>query len=426
MWPAKRLDFDWSDVAAAIRDCLGSRPAEDAAFDLEQQWAGEEALACLSVRTGFDLLLAALDFPPGSEILMSAVTIPDMVRIALHHKLLPVPVDLELETLAPRLDQIEAAITPRTRAIVAAHLFGSRVPMEPILQIARRHGLVVIEDVAQSLTGPQDRGHPDSDAALFSFGPIKTATALGGALVRGKDRELLARMRQIAAEYPLQPRMAYLKRVLKYAGFQVGLSRPAYTSIAAVLKATGCDYDRIFANLVRGFPGPDLIPRLRQRPCASLMGLVARRLSHFNSARLERRGERGHQLAKRLAPRFCLPGHAASEHSHWVVPILADDPPAMIAYLARAGFHATQGRSLCVVPPPPDALLQPSTAQRLLGAAVFLPIYPELPERELDRLAKVLLVTSHQPQAAALHVSPPPKRLPPGATSWPARTTSGA
>ncbi|HEX5104803.1 MAG TPA: DegT/DnrJ/EryC1/StrS family aminotransferase, partial [Pirellulaceae bacterium] len=223
MWPAKQIDISWSDLAFAAATCFSPGRAAASARQLEERWAAEEGLACLSVRTGFDLLWAALDLPAGSEVLMSAVTIPDMVRIVQQHRLTPIPIDLDLETLAPRQESIEEAVTPRTRAIVVAHLFGSRVPMGPILELARRHGLPVIEDLAQGFAGPNDRGHPDSDMALFSFGTIKTATALGGALLRVRDRELLARMRAIAADYPLQPRRSYLQRVLKYATFKAGL-----------------------------------------------------------------------------------------------------------------------------------------------------------------------------------------------------------
>ena len=77
---------------------------------------------------------------------MSALTIPDMVRVVEEHRLVAVPVDLDIDRMAPDLELLERAITPRTRAIVVAHLFGARIPLEPVLHIARRHGLRVIEE----------------------------------------------------------------------------------------------------------------------------------------------------------------------------------------------------------------------------------------------------------------------------------------
>ena len=100
MWVRKRLDIRWSELASALRDCLLSWERESRAEDLEDLWSAGDALACLSVRSGFDLWLEALQLPPGSEVLVSAITIRDMVRIIEAHNLVPVPVDLNPEDLS--------------------------------------------------------------------------------------------------------------------------------------------------------------------------------------------------------------------------------------------------------------------------------------------------------------------------------------
>jgi perosamine synthetase len=391
MWPAKQLDIGWLDLAAAAGNGLTHFGPAEAAGALPHSWAGDSGLACLSVRSGFDLLLAALELPAGSEVLMSAVTIADMVRIVEHHGLTPVPLDLDLSTLAPRPEAIEAAITPRTRAILVAHLFGARVPLAPILEIARRHGLPVIEDLAQGFSGPDENGDPKSNVAMFSFGTIKTATALGGALLRIRDPELRIKMKRIAGDYPVQSRAAYLSRVLKYGLLKGATTWTGYTAIVGLLRAAGIDHDRLAAKVVRGFPADRLFERLRQQPSSPLVALLARRLREFDARRLRRRGERGRDLAARLVGSFEVPGHAAAEHSHWIFPVLAADPKRLIERLARAGFHATQGRSMCTVASPegrPE--LRPINAERLLRCGVFLPVYPELPEAAFERLSAVL------------------------------------
>lgn len=411
MWPAKQLDVGWLDLANAAGMCLTRFAPAAVADALEQRWTGPSGLACLSVRSGFDLLLSALDLPAGSEILMSAVTIPDMVRIVDHHGLVAVPIDLDLDTLAPQLEAIEAAISRKTRAIVVAHLFGSRVPLAPILEIARRHELLCIEDLAQGFAGPRDFADSGSDAALFSFGPIKTATALGGALVRVRDPDLLSKMRRIAAGYPVQSSSAYLRRVLKFGLLKCTTTWAGYAAIVALLRAVGGDHDRLAARLVRGFPSDRLFEQLRQRPCAALSAAISRRLARFDADRLRRRGERGRILAARLADRFLVPGHAAAEHSHWIFPVLASDPQRLIERLGREGYHATQGRSMCAIPAPADRPnLEPRKAQQLLREGVFLPVYPELPAAELERLVSVLLVLSddseREPAASVAAAAP--------------------
>ena len=79
---------------------------------------GDEALVCYSVRSGWDLWLRAQGLLAGQEVIVSTVTHPDMVRIIHGHGLCAVPVDIDPETLAPRLRTLEAALTPRTRVVL--------------------------------------------------------------------------------------------------------------------------------------------------------------------------------------------------------------------------------------------------------------------------------------------------------------------
>ena len=199
----KKLDIGWTDIAFGLGACLLPGDAQAAQKRLEAAWSpAGDAIACLSVRTGFDLLLAALALPAGSEILVSAITIGDMVRIIERHGLVAVPIDLDMASLSIRAELISEHVTARTKAIVVAHLFGSRMAMEPISAAARRHGLLVIEDCAQAFAADGYRGSAQSNVSLFSFGPIKTATALGGALLRVSDAGLRAAMLASQRKYP--------------------------------------------------------------------------------------------------------------------------------------------------------------------------------------------------------------------------------
>ncbi len=130
MYAPKRFDLGWADLVVGLWACATPRRRGTLARRLESRWSpANDALVCLSVRTGFDLYLTALGLPRGSEVLISAVTIPDMVRIIESHGLVPVPVDVDLQRLAVRIDALERAATSATRVIVVAHLFGSRMPL---------------------------------------------------------------------------------------------------------------------------------------------------------------------------------------------------------------------------------------------------------------------------------------------------------
>jgi len=401
MWARRRFDIRWSDLGFGVLRCF--LPPERSAQQrrVEQEWsASGDALACLSVRSGFDLLLAVLELPPKSEVLVSAVTIPDMVRIIEKHGLMPVPVDLEIDRMAPSMESLRRAITPATRAVLVAHLFGSRIRLEPILHLARERGLFVIEDCAQAFAGGLYRGDPRADVSMFSFGPIKSTTALGGALLRVRDQNLLERMRAQQAGYPVQSRWAYLRRVLKYAVFKAISSRPLASAVVYVSRAVRYDYDRLVNWAARGFAGPGFFLRIRQQPSAPLLAVMGKRLSAFDSNRLANQISKGKLLVELLDGNLRCPGANVDPHTYWVVSVLVDDPGRAIAALRREGFDATQGQSLCVVHPPGDRReLVPTAAEQALSKIVYLPFYPEMPVRALRRMAEVLLGECGRPEA---------------------------
>src|SRR2546430_15614694 len=122
MYARHRLDIGLAGLAAIAAVHPGPpRPGPD----------GPGSLRCLSVRSGFHLLLRALDLRAGDEVVFSALTPPDLPRLAEHHGLVPVPVDLDPRTLAPDPALLEAALSPRTRLVVVAHLFGGLLDPEP-------------------------------------------------------------------------------------------------------------------------------------------------------------------------------------------------------------------------------------------------------------------------------------------------------
>jgi dTDP-4-amino-4,6-dideoxygalactose transaminase len=292
--PRLLLDVSVRDLLFALGACLRPRPGSEAR--VLEAWGGRnECLVCLSVRSGLDLLLQALELEPGDEVALSAVTHPDMARIVEAHGLRTLPVDLDMDTLAPRRDLLEQAVTPRTRLLVVAHLFGTRVDLAPLAEAARRHGLLLVEDCAQSFRGPGDDGDPLADVSLFSFGAIKTATALAGAIVRVRDPELARRMRALQASRPVQPRLEYAARVCRFLALVLVSRPPLYYAFEQALAVRGRDLDEVVTTAVRGFRA-DLIPRIRRRPCLPLLALVERRLRRFDHGRLEART----QLARRV------------------------------------------------------------------------------------------------------------------------------
>lgn len=150
---------------------------------------------CVGVGNGLEalhLILRAYGIGAGDEVIVPANTYVATWLAASYAGARPVPVEPDERTYNLDVDLVEAAITPRTRAIIAVHLYGQPADMDPINEVAGRYGLKVVEDAAQA-HGARYKGRPAGalgDAAGFSFYPGKNLGAAGdgGAVVTDDAR----------------------------------------------------------------------------------------------------------------------------------------------------------------------------------------------------------------------------------------------
>lgn len=389
LYARHRLDVQSRHLAHAVA-ALRATDHDAAAARIEAAWpAAPAALACYSVRSGFHLLLTALDLPAGSEILFSAVTHPDMPRIAIHHGLVPVPVDLDPSTLAPSAGELAACVTARSRVLVVAHLFGGHVDLQPLAEVCGEHGILLVEDCAQSYMGPPDSGDPEATVSMFSFGILKTSTALGGAMLTVRDPALLARMRALQSWWPVQRHRAQFKRIAQTAVF-VALTRPV--PFALLAGALGARFDLFVNRAAHAFPAgttAELVMRLERRPGAPLLRLMLHRFETFDRERLLARAAAGELLALMLA-RGAHVGGEALDHTHWLFPIVADDAGLVISALRAAGYDAARSASSVTPVPAPPGRRDPMRARHVMERLVFVPAYPELPPGSLARIGATL------------------------------------
>jgi dTDP-4-amino-4,6-dideoxygalactose transaminase len=159
------------------------------------------AVGCNSGTDALVLALHALGIGPGDEVITTSFSFFATAEAISRVGARPVFVDVDPATYLIDLDQVEAAITPATRALLPVHLFGRPVDMERVLAIAGRHRLRVVEDCAQA-TGASWAGRPVGswgDLGCFSFFPTKNLGAAGdGGAVTGSDPELMQRVRELA------------------------------------------------------------------------------------------------------------------------------------------------------------------------------------------------------------------------------------
>ena len=192
------------EIDAAIGRVLDSGQfvlgGEVAAFEREfaAYCGGGDAIAVNSGTSALHLALVAAGVGPGDEVITVPFTFVATVSTILYVGATPRLVDIDPVhyTIDPRA--LAAAITPRTRAIIPVHLYGQPADMDPILELARPHGIVVIEDAAQA-HGAEYHGRrcgAIADMATFSFYPAKNLGAYGeGGAVVTRNAEYADRIR---------------------------------------------------------------------------------------------------------------------------------------------------------------------------------------------------------------------------------------
>jgi perosamine synthetase len=180
------------EISGSFGEALGQFEKEFA------EYCGcRHGVAVSSGTTALQLAVAAAEIGAGDEVLVSASTNVATALAAYHNGAVAVPVDSEDVTWNLDLELLERLVGPRTRAVIPVHLYGHPVDMDRLMDIARRRGLVVIEDCAEA-HGAKVRGRMAGsfgDMACFSFYANKIITTGEGGMVTTSDDRLAERLR---------------------------------------------------------------------------------------------------------------------------------------------------------------------------------------------------------------------------------------
>jgi dTDP-4-amino-4,6-dideoxygalactose transaminase len=261
---------------------------------------------------------------------------------------------------------------------------------------------LVIEDCAQAYVGNRYHGHPGADVSMFSFGPIKTNTALGGGVMVVRDDGLRRRMHEAHRRWPINGRWSFAKRVFKYASVRFISSRWVAGAIATVARWLGTDHDVLATKMARGFPGPRFFEKIRQQPSSPLIRLLASKLQSFDPAFIERRARRGMAITEQLASRVDVVGSQMLEPTYWVYPILVEQRDALVRKLWQLGFDATTRSSLVPVnrvrddsgafsPETPESAAELPVSHFVLKNLVFVPFEVSIPARAMSQIVHAIL-----------------------------------
>jgi dTDP-4-amino-4,6-dideoxygalactose transaminase len=193
-------------------------------------WCGcKHAIGCSSGTSALHLALQALGLGPGDEVVTIPHTFIATIEAVSQCGARPVFVDIDPETYTMDASQLEKAITGKTKAVITVHLYGHPTDMDPIMKIAEKHGLKVVEDCAQA-HGAEYKGKKVGtigDIGCFSFFPAKNLGAFGDAGAVTTNDDALARTIKLTRNHG---------REGKYEHEMIGFNERIDTLHAAVLK----------------------------------------------------------------------------------------------------------------------------------------------------------------------------------------------
>jgi perosamine synthetase len=177
----------------------------------------KHGVAVCNGTAALELAMASLDLEPGSEVIMPTFTIISCAAAIIRQGCMPVLIDSDPVTWNMDVNQIEEKITERTRAIMVVHIYGLPVDMKPVLELADKYGLKIIEDAAE-MHGQTYKGkHCGSfgDISIFSFYPNKHITTGEGGMVL-TDNDFLAERARSLRNLCFQPGRRFVHEELGY------------------------------------------------------------------------------------------------------------------------------------------------------------------------------------------------------------------
>jgi dTDP-4-amino-4,6-dideoxygalactose transaminase len=359
--PFTRLDNgdpDLLEQLLGVVEDVSSRGAFTLGAEVEEfeqafaQWCGaEHAVGVSSGTSALELALRALGVGRGDEVIVPTNSFIATAEAVSSVGAVPRLVDVDEETALITPEIVEAALTPRTRCVIPVHLYGRTVRMDPILELCRKRGILVVEDACQAhgaLAGGKPAGSL-GDAGCFSFYPTKNLGAWGdGGAVVTSDPKLAERVRK----------------------------------------------QRSHGELTRHYHE---VPASTDRLDALQAAILSVKLKRLGEANRARRAA-GAALREALAETAVVtpaPTSADGDHVFHLFVVRTPVRHALRTHLTEAGIaHAIHyPRPIHLQPAYANLGLAAGSlpvAERLAGESCSLPMFPTISEREIDRIATVV------------------------------------
>lgn len=397
MIPRRRIDIgraDIGDLLGGIGDSPHAAAAQVRSFEHQASamLGGLGVRATASGRDALDLILDGLGIGAGDELVVPAYTLGELIVRLQGRGLRPVAADVDVDTFAVTPQSVARAISSRTRAVVALHVFGAPCDIRGIAAVAAQHGLPLIEDCAHAF-GARIDGRPAGSfgaAALFSLEVAKPVAAFGGGLLATASREL-----QAAAAVHLDSRRYSLwpaaRKTLMKCLEEFAVRSPAYGLAARMMfreqKAGG--FEQFYRGLHdRVRPADVAFSGFQARRGLRRLAGLAQRNRHLNLLWAE--------LAASLPPEFAAQARTrcGEPAAYNFVARYAGDLPRLRRRAQALGLDlAIHGEVLDDVAPMLGQTDCPGAAQ-VFAEAVAIPLHLGIDAARLRRMGEILAAVS--------------------------------
>lgn len=353
----------------------------------------EYCVAFPFARTAIYFVLKNLNLPKGSEVIMPPITIKGIVDAVVEQGLVPVYVEMDVETLNFQMDDLRSKITPNVKAAIITPLFGLVPDIAAMVKLFREHGVFVIEDFSQCLNGCFDgkRVGTFGDVGIYSSSSIKTLDTLGGGMAITDDEGIHEGLRKAQSGLLPADRKFLIKKAWVNLVRNVATSNPVFSMMTfpllqfirkkdpeSALKQTGHRDKRRLPEL----------PRLWFGRYSSVQAEIG--LAHID---LVRSGDKARVANVEFVKANCgtarFPATTEkSDNVYWQLILPVPNAVEAQDFFAKRGIDsATSSLELvCALKDYPNRVDLP-TAERIYRNGIFIPCFPDLSRTTMERIA---------------------------------------
>lgn len=343
-------------------------------------------------RTAIYFVLKDLNLPKGSEVILPPITIKGIVDVVVDLGLVPVYVDLDVETINFQLDDLQKKINPRVKVAIITPLFGLVPDMTAMVKLLKEHGIFIVEDFSQCLNGRFDgkRVGTFGDVGIYSSSSIKTLDTLGGGMAVTNDQAIYESLRR--AQENLSPanrkfliKKAWINLVRNVATSKLVFSALTFPFLQIIRKS-----NPELALKQTGHRNKDRLtelPKLWFCKYSSIQAEIG--LSHIDMVHAEDGARVGNvKFVKANCGAEKFPTTTAkSANVYWQLIMLVPDAFESQAFFARRGIDsATSSLELVsALEKYPNRTTLP-VAEKIYRDGIFIPCFPNLSQADMERI----------------------------------------